>query len=84
MVNFWSVNCWSAKYTVHPNFFLGTFYFLNLLGKRFQNNLEWEDPERGVRVGPSCSWTIQALWQWRYIDFRFSRDFSRPHDQRVK
>ena len=55
-MSFWSVYCWSAKYTVHPNFFLGTFYFSNLLGTRFQKNLVWEDPG-GVGGG----WTYGVL-----------------------
>ena len=46
-MSFWSVNCWSAKYTVHPYFFVGTFYFSNLMGTRIKKNLGWEDPGGG-------------------------------------
>ena len=46
-MSFLSVNCWSLKYMVHPNFFLGRFCFSNLLATRFQKNLVWEDPGWG-------------------------------------
>ena len=55
MFNFWSVNCWSAKYTVH--FFLETFIFLIYRVIGFKKG--WED-HGAVRSGPSGSWTIQS------------------------
>ena len=88
-MSFWSVNFQSAKFTKHPDFFLITFYFSNLLGTRFWKNLVWKDPrgERcGVCVRPSALWLpeyfpshikwanmINFLKIWTQVSFSLTR-----------